>query len=140
MKGIDFAKACIGMTEQKDGQELMHMFREKSRKEDIVVNPAITPWCAAFVNWAERSSGKAGTGKLTARSFLTYGTPVKLDQAQEGDIVVFKRGNSSWEGHVTYFCCYDEENKTIECLGGNQKDSVCYSAYPLSQLLGIRRS
>lgn len=101
----------------------------------IGFDPAQVAWCAGFVNAIEKRCGRSGTGQLNARSYLKYGTPVTIPQL--GDIVVFKRGNSSWEGHVGYFVSQD--NNGILVLGGNQSNKVCYKYYPTASLLGYRR-
>lgn len=98
-------------------------------------DPATTAWCAGFVNAIEKKCGRKGTGKLNARSYLTYGSTVTTPKL--GDIVVFKRGNSSWEGHVSYFVSKDKEG--ILVLGGNQSNKVCYKYYPEESLLAYRR-
>ncbi len=128
------------MTEQADSQELMHLFKTNSIKNDIALDPLHTPWCAAFVNLCERQAGHKGTGLVSARSFLNYGIDVPEEKAEEGDIVIFSRGNSSWQGHVTYFVRWNDDEGTVECLGGNQSDKVCIAAYPQDHILGIRRS
>lgn len=93
-----------------------------------------TAWCAAFANAMLVRAGFKGTGKLTARSFLQWGH--KLRRGKEGCIVVFKRGNSSWQGHVAF---YVGETKThIKVLGGNQANAVNIKYYPKSRLLGYR--
>ncbi len=101
----------------------------------IGFDPYTTAWCAGFVNAIEKKCGRKGTGKLNARSYLKYGTPVTTPKL--GDIVVFKRGNSSWEGHVGYFML--EDSNGILVLGGNQSNKVCYKYYPEASLLGFRR-
>jgi uncharacterized protein (TIGR02594 family) len=104
-------------------------------KQLLGIDPSTTAWCAAFVNAIEKQCGRAGTGKLNARSYLNYGTPTS--RPEKGDIVVFKRGNSSWEGHVGYYMSQDENG--ILVLGGNQSNKVCYKYYPKASLLGYRR-
>lgn len=99
------------------------------------INPATTPWCAGFVGAIEKACGRKGTGKMLARSYMTYGTPVT--QPKLGDIVVFRRGNSSWQGHVGYYAGEDRYN--ILSLGGNQSNKVCYSYYPKNTVLAFRR-
>jgi uncharacterized protein (TIGR02594 family) len=140
MKGIDVALSYLGKQEKRDRKELISLFKKYARKGDIVIDPATTPWCAAFVNACERSIGNTGTGKLNARSFLHYGTVVDPKNAKEGDIIIFKRGSSTWQGHVAYFVKYDKKSGTVVCLGGNQADMVCYSHYATDRILGIRRS
>lgn len=98
-------------------------------------DPAKTPWCAGFVNSIERLCGRKGIDTLLARHYLKYGVPIS--NPLPGDIAVFKRGNSSWQGHVAYFISKD--NKGILVLGGNQSNKVCYKYYPASSLLGYRR-
>jgi len=95
------------------------------------------PWCAAFVGAMLKRAGGKGTGKLNARSYLEWGTPVDRKDAREGDVVIFKRGNSSWQGHVAFFV--KDNGSTITVLGGNQADAVNRRAYPAASLLGIRR-
>ncbi len=104
-------------------------------KSVLGFDPATTAWCAGFVNMIEKRCGRSGTGKLNARSYLNYGTPVSKPQL--GDIVIFKRGNSSWEGHVGYYMSQDENG--ILVLGGNQSNKVCYKYYPVASVLGYRR-
>jgi uncharacterized protein (TIGR02594 family) len=82
-------------------------------------------------------AGQKGTGSLAARSYLNWGKPVDRKDARPGDIVVFKRGNSSWQGHVAFFV--KDGGSTITVLGGNQADAVNRRAYPAASLLGIRR-
>jgi uncharacterized protein (TIGR02594 family) len=97
-----------------------------------------TAWCAAFVGAMLKRSGFPHTGKLTARSYIDWGKPVELKDAQPGDVVIFWRGSpDSWQGHVALFD--RAANGMIYVLGGNQRDQVNISAYPASRLLSIRR-
>lgn len=140
MKGIDVAKKYLGLQEIRDRHVLKSFFVSEAIHNDIVIDPATTPWCAAFVNACERVAGRKGTGRLNARSFLKYGAPIDLNQAQEGDIVIFSRGSNGYSGHVTYFVAYEDSDDTIICLGGNQADMVNKAKYSCGRLLGIRRS
>ncbi len=107
---------------------------EYGESVDLEVSDDETPWCAIFVNWCLKKVGQEGTNLATARSFLDWG--VGIEYPTKGCIVVFKRGNSSWQGHVGF---YVEENNTyIKVLGGNQSNSVKYSWYRKSDLLGYR--
>lgn len=125
-KQIMLAKSYHGMHEKRNKGALRML---------LGFNPATTPWCAGFVNAIEKKCGRKGTGKLLARSYLKYGTPT--DNPKKGDIVVFKRGNSSWQGHVGYYIFEDKNG--ILTLGGNQNNKVCYKYYPKSKVLGYRR-
>lgn len=94
-----------------------------------------TAWCDAFANAMLRRAGYSGTGSLAARSFLTWGR--KLDRPQLGCIVVFKRGNSSWQGHVAFYVG-EGANGTVRVLGGNQGNAVNVSACSKADVLGYR--
>lgn len=137
MLGIDIAKTKIGLQEKDDNTELRQFLKENSRQGDIDVDPATTPWCACFVNACEREAGNKGTGMQNARSFLDYGHIIPLAEIKYGDICVFPRANSSWQGHVTYFEKWD--NGALICIGGNQADEVCEERFSPKSLLGIRR-
>jgi uncharacterized protein (TIGR02594 family) len=95
-------------------------------------------WCAAFVGHCLEKAGIASTRRLNARSYLTWGEKVvRLEQAREGDVVVFTRGSSTAQGHVAFFL--KATGSQIEVLGGNQSDGVTIARYAKSRLLGIRR-
>lgn len=93
-----------------------------------------TPWCSAFVNWCVTQAGLKGTGKPNARSWLDWGRP--LLTPWPGAITVFRRGTSSWKGHVAFYV--GQVGKTIKVLGGNQNNRVQISSYPSDRLLGYR--
>ena len=97
-----------------------------------------TAWCAAFVGAMLKRAGLKGTGKLNARSYLDWGVPVDRKDAKPGDVVVFKRGNSTWQGHVAFFV--KDKGALIDVLGGNQSNAVNVKGYQASQILGIRRA
>lgn len=93
-----------------------------------------TAWCAAFVGSCLVEAGLPSTHKLNARSYLDYGT--KLDAPRLGCIVVFKRGNSSWQGHVAFYV--GDNGSRVKVLGGNQSDAVTVASYPKASVLGYR--
>jgi len=98
-----------------------------------------TAWCAAFVGAMLKRAGMPHTGKLNARSYLDWGDEVALEDAQEGDIVVFWRGTpDGWQGHVGFFV--RRAGVSIEVLGGNQANQVNVKRYPVDRLLGVRRA
>jgi uncharacterized protein (TIGR02594 family) len=94
-----------------------------------------TPWCSLFANVVVKEAGFPGTGSLAARSWLKWGKP--LAKPVPGCVVVLKRGNSSWEGHVGFFL--KEDSKYIYLLGGNQANEVNVSRFSKAQLLGYRQ-
>ena len=137
MRAYDLAKAEIGTVEWAKGDNPKVVAYFKDSGNAGVTNDE-TAWCAAFVGAMLKRAGMKGTGKLTARSYLDWGTPVDRKNAREGDVVVFKRGNSSWQGHVAFFV--KDNGNTITVLGGNQSNAVNRKAYKAVDLLGIRRA
>jgi uncharacterized protein (TIGR02594 family) len=97
-----------------------------------------TPWCSAFANWCMGQAGLTGSGRANARSWMTWGGPVV--GCRLGSVAVFRRGNSSWRGHVGFYVgdCLDQGETSMLVMGGNQDDSVCVKPYPYSRLLGLR--
>jgi uncharacterized protein (TIGR02594 family) len=96
------------------------------------------PWCASFVNWCLKKATINGTNSARARSFLTWGVAVSLEEAERGDIVVLSRGTNVQFGHVGFFA--GQEGKSVLVLGGNQSNKVSISPYPLHRILSIRRA
>jgi len=138
-KAYLLAETEIGTVEWKDGSnpKVVAYFKDAGHPE---VTDDQTAWCAAFVGAMLARAGMSGTGKLNARSYLDWGSPVDRADAQPGDIVVLKRNNySTWQGHVGFFV--RDNGSTITILGGNQQDAVNRRAYRVDagHLLGIRR-
>ena len=97
-----------------------------------------TSWCSIVANWAAKLAGVEQSGKLNARSWLEVGEEVTNPKA--GDMVVFWRDYpESWKGHIAVFIKYDEKEKVIYCLGGNQSNMMKISRYPVKQRLSYRR-
>ena len=93
-----------------------------------------TPWCAAFVGWCLRQAGKKGTGRASARSYLTLGKPTGEPSA--GCVVVLSRPGKPGGGHVGFFVGGNEI--AVRLLGGNQNNAVCMRDYPANRVLGYR--
>lgn len=136
---LAIAKSYLGKTESKsEDVKTLAAFIKNSTGTDI--NPATTAWCAAFMNAVLGASGGKGTGKLDARSYLTWG--VSVDDPQVGDVVVLQRGSggkNDWRGHVGFYMGTNEDG-TIKVLGGNQSDSVSEDNYDANRVLGFRRA
>lgn len=94
-----------------------------------------TAWCSSFINWCAIQAGVEHSGKANARSWLNVGEVTETPEI--GDIVVFKRGTSSWQGHVGIYI--NKMNGIIYTLGGNQGNKVDVSGYKEEDLLGCRR-
>ena len=130
-----YAASYVGLHERQDREQLHTL---------TGVDPVRTEWCAAFLNAVLSRHGIPGSDSvseypLMARSFLDWGESVNTPQ--RGDIVVFRRGNSDWQGHVAIYLNTVERNGKVyyRILGGNQNDSVNVIDYPASLLLDIRR-
>ena len=133
---MTYANQLIGLTEVTNRNEI---------KEIIGVDPTQTQWCAAFVNAMLHKTGIAGSESvskhpLLARSFLDWG--ITIDSPEFGDVMIFKRGNTEWQGHVGFYVGEVEVNgrKFYQILGGNQKYGINISLYPLHKLIGIKRA
>ena len=138
MTPFEIAKSYLGTHEvagKKDNPTIMSFY--KAVGQDWVEHDE-TAWCAAFVGACLEKAGIRSTRKLNARSYETWGKKVDLANAQEGDVVVFKRGNKAWQGHVAFFV--KREGTRVEVLGGNQRDSVSTVAYPASRIVAVRRA
>lgn len=103
------------------------------------------PWCSAFANYICWLARLPRSKDLRARSWLTVGKGITLDQAEPGDIIVLQRGKGEQPGpevidapgHVGFYA--GRFGEFIEVLGGNQSDTVKISRYPTKRLLGVRR-
>ena len=138
MTPFEIAQSYIGTTEgpgPEDNPVVMEMYA--SVGHDWVEHDSVA-WCAAFVGHCLEKAGLRSTRRLNARSYLEWGIPVDLADAQAGDIVVFSRGSKSWQGHVGFFV--QTVGARIEVLGGNQSDAVNIQRYAKSRLLGVRRA
>jgi uncharacterized protein (TIGR02594 family) len=137
MTPFEIARGLIGTTEgpgPEDNPAVMEMYA--SVGHDWVEHDSVA-WCAAFVGHCLERAGLRSTRKLTARSYLDWGVPVEVADAQPGDIAVIPRGSSSWQGHV--FFIDRIEGAWVWGLGGNQGDAVNIKRYRVSKLLGVRR-
>lgn len=127
---IQVAKREIGVKEVPGGENPRiieyHAATNLHATEDEVA------WCSAFVNWVMKKCEMERSHSAAARSWLGCG--VKQNGFRKYSVVVFKRGNSSWQGHVAF--AIDDLGDRIRTLGGNQSDSVCYSVYSKSDVLG----
>ena len=136
MTPYELAKAEIGTLEWAQGSnpKVVAYYRDAGHpgvKDDDLA------WCAAFVGAMIRRAGGKPSGSLAARSYLKWGEPVDLANAKPGDIVVFRRGNSTWQGHVGFFVSH--KAGVIQVLGGNQRDAVNIAGQPVAKLLGVVR-
>ncbi len=133
---FQIAAKQLGMNERDQNVALS----EYLSNGGVNLDPAVTAWCAAYVNATLKQAGMEGTGSNLARSFLEWGQEVK--DPRKGDIVVFSRGDPNGPyGHVGFFDGYNEDG-TIRVLGGNQGSAgaVSIANYGQDRLLGFRRA
>ena len=104
------------------------------------------PWCSAFVNYICKILRLPRSKSLLARSWLTVGREVGLQNAEVGfDVVVLKRGtgpqpgieDTTAPGHVGFYA--GQAGDFVQVLGGNQSNSVRISSYDTSRVLSVRR-
>lgn len=129
---IRVAKAYVGATERGSRGKLMGLFNFAF---DHRIDPAKTPWCAAFANAVLKKTGKRGTGSLAANSFTSWGK--KTHNPKNGDIVVLKPGRRY---HVGFYVGTVKRNGRtyVAVLGGNQSNQVKISYYPASKVVAYR--
>lgn len=131
-RAFEIAGQNLGMNEREQNAALQEFMRNGGQNLD----PAVTAWCAAYVNASLQQAGMKGTGSWAARSFMDWGQDT--DQPRRGDIAVFSRGDpNGWQGHVGFFDGFGDDGR-IRVLGGNQSDSVSMAYYDPSRLLGFR--
>lgn len=99
------------------------------------VNDDETAWCSILMDWGAMKAGVERTKSAAARSWLKVGEVITKPEI--GDVVIFKRGSSNWQGHVGIFINYDGDY--INVLGGNQSNQVKISQYNAKKVLGFRR-
>lgn len=141
---FELAERFVGIQEvggQVDNPQIMAMLKlDNSWPENDEV-----PWCSAFANYICWLARLPRSKDLRARSWLTIGKGITLDQAVPGDIIVLQRGSGEQPGpevidapgHVGFYA--GRSGELIEVLGGNQSDTVKISRYPKAKLLGVRR-
>lgn len=141
---FDIAQRFVNIEEvggNMDNPQILAMLRLDSKwaTHDEV------PWCSGFVNYVCWICRLPRSKSLMARSWLTVGQGIQLDDAEAGDIVILERGKGEQPGpeitdapgHVGFFA--GRSDSLVEILGGNQSDTVKISRYPVDKILGIRR-
>lgn len=134
---------------KKHNPKVLQLYRTVGRPD---IKNDETAWCAAFVGHCLVKGGYQHTPvkvSLLARSYEGYGSTVynratkkrkkvgDISAALPGDICIFPRGNSRWQGHVAFFV--RETPKSVYVLGGNQNNEVNIKRYSKSKLITIRR-
>jgi uncharacterized protein (TIGR02594 family) len=106
-----------------------------------------TSWCSVCCGSAAADAGlpiPPVNVNMMARSWLTWGVSVPINDIRPGDVAVWPRGNSSWQGHVNVVESVGDGK--VVCVGGNQGgmkggDAVTRSKpRPIGEALGFRRA
>jgi uncharacterized protein (TIGR02594 family) len=139
---VDRAMKMEGLHEVRDREVL----KKYLRGGGAAIDPAQTPWCAAFVNTALAEGGMKGTGSFVATSFMNWGELKQASDTQRGDVLVESRGLSPGQtgGHVglaTGNFKRDSQGRVthVEMYGGNQKDAANRKWVPANQVM-VRRA
>lgn len=132
---LGLAASQIGLNERDQNVAL----QEYLANGGVNLDPAVTAWCAAFVNATLAQSGQQGTGSNMARSFLEWGQAVDPGQVAPGDVMVLPRGDPNGPyGHVGIVEVVNPDG-TVTLIGGNQGDAVSRQSYSIADALGFRR-
>ena len=83
-------------------------------------------WCSAFMNWCFEKAEIVRTKSAAAISWTKWGK--ETNEPRIGDVVVFRRVDSSWRGHVGFFV--GEDKTRVLVLGGNQNNEVSFQWFP----------
>ena len=113
-------------------------------------------WCGAFVAWCLKNSGdpevadSVVAGAARAANWKTWGnrelrignlrslTSQNADKIL-GAVVVFHPGSGTGtSGHVAFAVSRPNHSDKIECIGGNQSDTVKRSTFAISRIAAIR--
>jgi uncharacterized protein (TIGR02594 family) len=133
---LDDMLADIGVREikgAKANEKILAYFAEVGHSECQSDEIA---WCAARVGAALKRSGlpiPPVNVNLLARSYLTYGTAC---EPKPGAIVIFRRGNSTWQGHVGVVT--EVVGDRVKYVAGNQGNQVGYDEHSIKGALGFR--
>ena len=121
----NMASMLLGKNENDNRSEIASYLAQGHHGMD----PATTPWCAAFTGSALEHAGlpsiPASEGGNIATSYLRYGVPVQ-GAPQPGDVVVESRGLSAGQlgGHVGIATGQVDANGRIQMLSGNYGNAV----------------
>lgn len=119
----------------KSNPKILEVYKSVDGLNNNELDDSEIAWCSAWVNWCIQQSGGKGTRSAAARSWLQWGQKSK---GEVGDIVVLKRGNSTWQGHVGFIV--KKGLITVDILGGNQSNNVTVSTFSRLSVLDYRTS
>lgn len=97
------------------------------------------PWCSSFVNWCLQSAGYTGTKSAAASSWFYGGWGRRIASPVMGCIAVVERVDTrkpNGRGHHVAFYAGRVDGGRVRLLGGNQRDSVCYTTVGPERIIG----
>ncbi|QRM57025.1 TIGR02594 family protein [Sinorhizobium sp. BG8] len=128
--------ASAGMLAQAKQYAGMHEVKNNGRLRKMLgINPARTPWCGHFMGLVARKSGRTPPKDFTfARSWLRFGSPVRVAYAKPGDVVVIRNGRGYHVGILSQLT-----KSAAKLIGGNQSGRVQESQFSRGRIVAIRR-
>ncbi len=132
---LEAASFYIGVSEA-NGADSNKAILEFGKRADISwYNNDSIPWCAVFANAMCDLVGLKETKSALAKSFLSWGTKISIEEAAKDNtnvVGVFHRGDkNSSSGHVAILKDISADKKFANMLGGNQGDKVCVQRFKL---------
>lgn len=139
MTPLDVAMRLVGEVRERPGaatHPAIAWFHELGQLGAGVADAV--PWCSSFANWVAWLCRCPRSRSALARSWLGVGIAVALEDARPGfDVVILKRGADPRLGHVGFFA--GVEGGQVLVVGGNQQDGITQAAFPIADVLGVRR-
>ena len=122
-------RTVTNLTESKNLETITKFITQALGAEDpnLDVTKDGVYWCAAFVNHILTEMGADTLGKgdkynrLRANKYVNYGKEISLENMQEGDILLFGRGDEV--SHVGFYTG-ERSGNTVNMMGGNQYSGV----------------
>lgn len=131
---VQVASNYVGLTSWANRKDLINLFSVTKQ----AIDPARTPWCAAFANAILAKIGIHGTDSLQAGSFASWGRHTATPK--KNDIVLLSFGHRHGIDHVGFYVESITMSGThyIGVLGGNQSHRVQVSYFPVWQVVSYR--
>ena len=130
---MDKAKSQLGITAAGNPAQVTQYFTATT----LGAQPATTAWCAAFVSWCIKQSGKVDKVHVfSARAADWLQNGDKLEGPQFGAVGITKALVAGDSGHVGFVTSFDGRHITM--LGGNQSHMVCEKPFRVDDFVGFR--
>lgn len=129
----------FGGVAEVDGTESNPLLLSIIKKHVVTVtDDSAISWCGIMMGEVfDRCGLNKPISYISARSWLNVGEDIGIKEATPGDLVIFSRPPSTWQGHVGLYVWHNETH--IMTYAGNQSNKVGFALYPIDRLLGIRR-